>query len=255
MGSLAIARLSVVETLRRKEFYVVLVLVLGLAGWMLMLNLGSSGAGRFAKDIVMQAIWLASFALAVPLAARQISSDVEQKTVYVLMSRPIHRWHYVVGRALGASAASIVCFASMFAVLVIMLLAKGAGSIADMGLWQAFILQIAALVMLCSLAVCISVVATPGGAVTFSLILLLVTRYGSASILSRIEHMPAVARETAWAVYIALPHFEFFNISQRVVHGWGALPADIFLQSLVYGFVCSVFFTTLAAVIFRKRWL
>jgi ABC-type transport system involved in multi-copper enzyme maturation permease subunit len=255
MGSLAIARLSVVETLRRKEFYVVLVLVFGLAAWMCMLNLGSSGAGRFAKDIVMQAIWLASFALAVPLAVRQVSSDVEQKTVYVLVSRPIHRWHYVVGRAVGASAASVLCFASMFAVLVLMLSVKGAASIADPGLWQAFVLQVIALVMLCSLAVCFSVVATPGGAVTFSLILLLVMRYGGASILSKIDRMPAVSREVAWAVYLALPHFEFFNISQRVVHGWGALPANLFVGSLVYGFACSVFFTALAAIIFRKRWL
>lgn len=255
MGSLAIARLSLIETLRRKEFYVVFVLVLGLAAWMSMLNFNSSGTGRFAKDIVMQVIWLASFALSVPLAARQISSDVEQKTVYVLVSRPIHRWQYVVGRAIGAAAASVVCFTSMFLVLMLMLMTKGAASIADPGLWQAFFLQVVALVMLCSIAVCFSVVATPGGAVTFSLLLLMMMRYGSSSMLNRIEQMPAFAREIAWGVYIALPHFEFFNISQRVVHGWGALPTGLFLQSLCYGIACSVFFTTLAAAAFRRRWL
>ena len=255
MGSLAIARLSLIETLRRKEFYVVLVLVVGIAAWMCMLNFSSSGTGRFAKDIVMQVIWLASFALSVPLAARQISSDVEQKTVYVLVSRSIHRWHYVVGRAMGAAAASVVCFTSMFLVLMLMLMTKGAASIADPGLWQAFLLQVVALVMLCSIAVCLSVVATPGGAVTFSLLLLVMMQYGSSSMLNRIEQMPAFAREIAWGVYIALPHFEFFNISQRVVHGWGALPTNLFLQSLGYGIACSVFFTALAAAAFRRRWL
>ena len=255
MGSLAIARLSVIETMRRKEFYVVLVLVIGLAAWMHTMKLDASGAGRFAKDIVMQVAWLASFALAVPLAARQIPSDLEQKTVHVLMSRPIHRWRYVVGRAVGAAAASIICFASLFLVIVLMLLAKGGTSIADPGLWQAFALQVIALAMLCSIAVLFSTVASSGGAVTFSLLILVMMRYGGPSILTRIEQMSGIARDAAWAAYLAAPHFEFFNISQRVVHGWGALPAGLFLQIVAYGIAYSLFAIAVAAVIFRRRWM
>lgn len=255
MGSLAIARLSVLETLRRKEFYIVLVLVLGLAAWMHMLNLTASGTGRFAKDIVMQVIWLASFALTVPLAARQISSDVEQKTVYVLLSRPIHRWQYVLGKEIGAIFASVICFSSMFAVLVLMLVAKGAGSIGDPSLWQAYILQVMALITLCSLTLCLSTVSTPGGAITFSLLMLVTTRYGSAAILNHIEQMPNASRDVAWGAYLLIPHFEFFNVSQRVVHGWGMLPIGLFVQAVVYGLICSAFFVALAAAVFRKRWL
>lgn len=255
MGSLAIARLSILETLRRKEFYVVLVLVVGLAAWMQMLNMTASGSGRFAKDIVMQVIWLASFALTVPLAARQIASDVEQKTVYVLVSRSIHRWQYVIGRALGAAAASVVCFTAMFAVLVLMLVIKGAANIADPALWQAYALQVVALLTLCSLTITLSTVSSPGGAVTFALLMLLATRYGSVAILNRVQQMPAASRDVAWGTYLLLPHFEFFNMSTRVVHGWGALPAGLFIQALVYGMLCSVFFVAMAAVVFRKRWL
>jgi len=257
VGSLAIARLSIVEILRRKEFYVVLVLVIGLAAWMQTMNLGASGTGRFAKDIVMQVVWLASFALAVPLAARQIVTDVEQKTIYVLMSRPIHRWHYVFGRVGGAAAASAICFTSLFLVLVLMLLAKGVAGIADPGLWQAFALQITALVMICSIAVFFSTFATSAGTVTFSLLLLLMTRYGGPSILDRIESASnlGIFRDVFWGVYLALPHFEFFNISQRVVHGWGVLPSGVFLQIMAYGVAYSVFVAALAAVVFRRRWL
>lgn len=252
MSSFAIARLSVIETIRRKEFYVVLVLVIGLAAWIQTMNMG---AGRFAKDIVMQVTWLASFALAVPLASRQIASDLEQKTVYVLMSRPIHRWNYVLGRALGAIAASVFCFTGLFMVLVLMLITKGAASLADPSLWQAYALQVTALVMLCSMTVFFSTVATPSGAVTFSLLILAAMRYGAPSILNRIEQMASVSRGIAWTVYLALPHFEFFNMSQRVVHGWGALPAGTFIQILVYGVVYSAFVIGFASVIFRRRWL
>lgn len=87
MGCLAVAYLSIIETLRRKEFYVVLVLIISLAVWLHLIDVSESSTGRFAKDIVMQVVWLASFALAVPLAARQIPQDVESKTVYVILAR------------------------------------------------------------------------------------------------------------------------------------------------------------------------
>jgi len=142
-------------------------------------------------------------------------------------------------------------------VLVLMLLAKGVAGIADPGLWQAFALQITALVMICSIAVFFSTFATSAGTVAFSLLLLLMTRYGGPSILDRIESASnlGIFRDVFWAVYLALPHFEFFNISQRVVHGWGVLPSGVFLQIVAYGVAYSVFVTALAAVVFRRRWL
>lgn len=257
MGGLAIARLSVIETMRRKEFYVILVLVVGLAVWLQTLDLQSSTTGRFAKDIVMQVTWLASFALASALASRAINSDVEQKTVYVLASRSIHRWHYVMGRALGAGFASITCFTGLYLVLVLMLLVKGAGGAADPSLWQAYVLQVVALFLLCSIAVFFSTFSTASGAVTFTLIILVVMRYGGQSILNHIESGMTVGflRELAWIGYLAMPHFEFFSISQRVVHGWGMLPVPLFLQIIAYGVAYSLALIACASLVFQRRWL
>lgn len=255
MGSLAIMRLSILETLRRKEFYVVLALIFVLAVWMQIANPGGAGAGRFAKDIVMQVIWLSSFALAAPLAARQIASDLEQKTIYVLMSRPIHRWHYIFGRAGGAAAAAVVCFTSMFVVLVSMLTLKGVSGAFDPSLWQAYALQVIALIMLCSITILFSTSGSPSGAITFALMVVGIMRYGGQALLQKIQAMEGTVRGMVWAGYIALPHFEFFNISQRTVHGWGPLPVNLFLQVMLYGVAYSIFATAFAAYMFRKRWL
>lgn len=255
MGSLAIARLSVIETLRRKEFYILLVLVFFLAVWMQLANPGASGVGRFAKDIVMQIIWLASFGLAVPLAARQITADVEQKTIYVLMARPIHRWQYVFGRALGASTASVVCFTSMFIVLAMMLFAKGMGSLVDVSLWQSYVLQVIALVMLSSIAIFFSTFSTTAASVTYSLMALALMRYGGPSIMHQIEAMSGSTRDILWVWFVTMPHFEFFNISQRVVHEWGAMPWKLFAGVAGYGIAYAIFMTAFASVIFKRRWL
>lgn len=255
MGSLAIARLSIIETLRRKEFYVVLVLITGLAVWLQIADLGASQAGRFSREIVMQVIWLAAFALGAALAARQIPSDVEQRTVYVLLARPIPRWQYVAGRGLGSVVAAAACFSGLFLVLVATLALKGGMGVADPTLWQAFALQVIALALLCSVTMLFSCLCSPAGAVTFSLLLLAVMRYGSESLMRLIEQMSGVAQYLAWTAYLGLPHFEFFDISQRFIHGWGPLPAGTFAQVVVYGITYSVCAVAAGAAVFRRKWL
>lgn len=255
MGCVAIARLSLLEILRRKEFYVVLVLVVVLGIWMSSMELGSTGAGRFAKDIVMQVIWLCSFGLAAPLAARQIGSDIESKSIYVIMSRRLNRWEYVLGRTIGASISAFICFAGMFAVLLAVISLKDASQLSDPSLWQAFALQLTALMMLSAVAVLFSTFSTASGAVTFSILLLGVMRYGGPALLHKIEAMHGVGQGIAYSSYLLMPHFEFFNISQRVVHGWGALPTGAFVGVLAYGLLYSLSATMLGAVVFKKRWL
>ncbi len=255
MGCLAIAHLSVLETLRRKEFYVVLVLILLLAVWLQVANIGASQAGRFSREIVMQMAWLASFALAAPLAARQIPTDVEQRTAYILLARPIPRWQYVAGRGLGAVFASVSCFTGLFLVLVGMLALKSGAAVFDPTLWQAYALQVTALIMLCSLTVFFSCACTPAGAVTFAILLLGVTRYGGQSLMEMIDRLGGIRQYVAWAAYLGLPHFEFFDISRRFVHGWGPLPASTFVMVLVYGLAYAVAVGAIGTVIFRRKWL
>lgn len=255
MSSMAIAFLSVIETMRRKEFYVILILILGLAGWMAFLDMSAPGSGRFAKHVVMQIVWLASLALAAALSARQVPADLDQKTVYVLMSRPITRRQYIFGRIGGAALASIACFTALFLVLIIMLLLKGASGVADPSLWQAYLLQVAAISVVCSVTVCFSVVGTSSGAVTLMLLLYAAMRYWGYAIPLKIGELPSIVKYAAWIVYLVMPHFEFMDISQRVVHSWGALPVGVFLGVMAYALVYAVFVSSLAAGLFRKRWL
>lgn len=255
MGCLAIARLSVIETLRRKEFYVVLVLIVGLAIWLHLVDVGTSGAGRFAKDVVTQIVWLASFALAVPLAARQLPQDMETRTVYILLARPLARWEYIVGRAAGAMLAAVLCLCGFFAVLSVMLSLKGGAALTDVVLWQAFVLQIAAVGLLTAIAVFFSSFSTSAGAVAFSFLTFAVMRYGAVAIFDMINGTSGLVRRTLWSLYLLLPHFEFFNITQRFVHEWGPLHWGMFFGILAYGVLYSVALILFSSLIFKKRWL
>ncbi|MHB1458211.1 MAG: ABC transporter permease [Armatimonadota bacterium] len=253
MASISIAFLSIIETMRRKEFYVILILILGLAGWMAVLDTSMPGSGRFAKQIVMQVVWLVSIALAVSLSARQVPTDLEQKTVYVLMSRPITRTQYIIGRILGAASASIICFTLLFLVLILMMLLKGIPGIGDPALWESYILQITAIFMICSITVLFSVTGTSAGAVTLMFLIYVVMRYWGYAVPEKIAAMVPSLKIPVWFVYLLMPHFEFMDISQRVVHSLGVLPLKIFLGVVFYAGVYTIFISSAASVLFRKR--
>ncbi len=180
---------------------------------------------------------------------------MEQRTIYVLLVRPIPRWQYVLGRSLGSVFAAVVCFAGLFLVLVGTLALRSGTDAADPTLWQAFALQVMALALLCSVTVLFSCLCSPAGAVTFSLLLLGLMRYGSQSLIRSIEQMSGAVQHLAWIVYLGLPHFEFFDISRRFVHGWGPLPAGTLVQILLYGMAYSIFATAVGAIVFRRKWL
>lgn len=251
----AIGFLSIKEILRRKEFYVLLILIVALATWMYFLDLSTPGSGRFAKHVVMQVVWLVSIVLAATISARQIPTDIEQKSIYVLVARPITRQQYVVGRILGSIMASIACFVSLFIVLIIMLALKGSADLIDPSLWQAFILQIACLCVICSITVLLSIVGTSAGAITLMLLIYAGMRYWGYIMPDKIASLASVSKYIAWVIYLAMPHFEFMDMSQRVVHSWGPLPFIVFIIVLLYCAIYSILAGSVAATIFKRRWL
>jgi hypothetical protein len=55
------------------------------------------------------------------------------------------------------------------------------------------------------------------------------------------------------ALYYGLPHFELFDMRQRLVHGWGPAPWGVVLQVFAYGVVWTAILLLLAWLSYRKK--
>ena len=53
------------------------------------------------------------------------------------------------------------------------------------------------------------------------------------------ENVSGVLKGLVYAVYWVAPHAEFFDMRQRLVHGWGGVEAGVFLSVVGYGVVYS----------------
>src|SRR5438874_3563270 len=98
----AIASNTLTELTRQKVFYVLLIFALILIG-------SSAFLARFSfqqefqilKDISLGAMSIFSSLLAIVATARLIPQDIEDRTVYTILAKPVPRFEYLLGKIAG----------------------------------------------------------------------------------------------------------------------------------------------------------
>ena len=82
----------------------------------------------------------------------------------------------------------------------------------------------------------------------------------AAAILMQGPHLNKVAlgfteplQTVVYGVYCILPHLEFFDLRDRVIHNWELIPWDVIAQATLYAAAYAAFFLYAAWLVFRRR--
>src|SRR5437764_14554930 len=93
---------TITELTRLKVFYVLLVFGLLLIGSSIfMAQFSFQQEFQILKDVSLGAISLFTSLLAIVATARLLPQDVEDRTVYTILAKPVPRFEYVVGKIAG----------------------------------------------------------------------------------------------------------------------------------------------------------
>src|SRR6056297_2678533 len=98
MKVLAIAFHTFKEAVRNRVLYVLLFFaVLILLGAWVASSLAIFGQEKIIRDLGVAAINIISVLIAVFVGLGLVSNDLERKTIYTIVSKPISRWHFLLG--------------------------------------------------------------------------------------------------------------------------------------------------------------
>src|SRR5207302_3960446 len=98
----AIASNTLTDLTRQKVFYVLLIFALLLIGSSVFLaRFSFQQEFQILKDISLGAMSIFSSLLAIVATARLIPQDVEDRTVYTILAKPVPRFEYLLGKLLG----------------------------------------------------------------------------------------------------------------------------------------------------------
>src|SRR5207302_4410335 len=118
----AIASTTLTELTRQKIFYVLLIFALVLIGSSVFLaRFSFQQEFQILKDISLGAMSMFSSVLAVAATARLISQDIEDRTVYTILAKPVPRFKYLLGKLFGVLlllAISVVLMSAVFAAIL-----------------------------------------------------------------------------------------------------------------------------------------
>lgn len=239
------------EAVRSKVLYILLFFALVLIGTSFLLaTLSYVERERILQDVALGSIRLFGAAIAIFIGVGMIHQEVDRRTIYTILSKPVSRVDFLVGKYLGLVTTLWIQLAVMSAGFVGVSWATGAPL--DSGHAIALGMTALELAVLVAIATLFSSFATPFLAACYSVGLYMVghvTRDLRA--LGAMTDAEGVGVLTTW-LHRLLPDLESFNWTIEAVHGL-PIPAAEVLWAALMGVGWCVAFLTVAALVFERR--
>ena len=213
-----------------------------------MLTVGDES--KIVKDIGLAAMQFFSMLIAVMMSMLLISREVDNRTVFNILSKPVRRWQFILGKYLGLVAIVAVNLLLITVILVVMVLIY-TGQFDPMLVFAAFMTMLEMSVV-AAFATLFAVLTRPilGSLMTLAMF---IVGHTSADLWMLTRHLPGTfTRAVITVVYYLVPNLERFNIKTEVVHdlpiqpaavGWAVVYASAFVAVLLF----------LAALRFRTK--
>ena len=210
MNTLLIARNTFREAARDRVLAGVLAAGLVLLAATQVLGLLALGEGRrLTVDLGLSGVSILGLMVVLLVGTSLVAKELERRTIFNLLSRPIARSSYLVGKWLGLSSALWVLAGFMSLALCLVLATHGAGSFAP-GVAEAAYLTGLELMVVTALAVLFSALSTPVLSALYTLGFYLVGQW-SYDLRSFGEHLPTVAGRLVGMIADLAPNLPLFN--------------------------------------------
>ncbi|GAB4365449.1 MAG: hypothetical protein Kow00128_07990 [Deltaproteobacteria bacterium] len=248
---LAVAVNTFRETIRNKILYAILafaLLVIGLSWFLADLSVGD--LARIIADVGLACIHLFGVIMAVFLGITLVSHEVDRKTVYLILARPVARWEFVVGKAAGLSGTLLLTTLVMAATLF--LVHAGYGQAPEVGILVASAGIYMELVLLTCLASFFSSFTTPVLSAMFTLSMFLIGHVSKDLLVFGGRAASGAIRAVSSLLFYLLPNLENFNWKNEVVYGGARSPALIPLAAGYLLAYCAAVMI-LACLIFSRK--
>lgn len=250
----AISGIVVKEMLRRKDFYVLFIVTTLLTVLMGSVNFfNDDKIVRYLKEVCLLLIWISSLIIAIATSARQLPAEKENRTIFPLLAKPVRRSEILLGKFLGcwlACGVALLCFYAFF----------GAVSMTKESHWpitnyfQALWLHWTMLGVVAAMTMLGSIVFTAVSSnATICFIIV-------AGILLLGRHLNKVAvqlsepgRTLLQAIYFGVPHLEFFDVRDLIIHNWPSIRWSICGIATLYAAAYATLFLFVACLLFRRK--
>jgi len=266
MKVFAIAKNTFKEAVRNRILYLLLIFAILMIGSSRILALLTISAHeRVIKDIGLFGINFFGVLIAILVGIGLVYHEIDKKTIYTIISKPIHRYQFILGKYFGLLITVYVNLIIMTLFFFFMVLVLGIGF--HISLLYAIIYTATELAIVTALAIVFSSFSNPTMAAIYTLIMFIIGRMNedilrfaqylareSEKLIQAGQHVPPFSKFLqgfANVICRVLPNLGLYNIRAEVIHA----PDKVMIswEPLLYAFTYSAFLLLIAIFIFQKR--
>jgi len=205
---------------------------------------------RVALDFGLGMLSISTLGISLFLGVGLLSKEIESRTVYMVISRPVPRYSFILGKLIGLMGiqALNVLILSVMTMTATYLLG---GELNALILWAIGFIFLESL-MLLLVVVLLSLMANNILSVLFALVLLLLGHaIRETQEISFIKTNPVVTKILE-VYHFALPAFYKLNLKDFVIYK-NELPLSFLFSSLAYGLIYSGFLLLIVVFLFQRK--
>ncbi len=278
----AIASNALLELVRQKVFYFLLIfgfLLIGLGA--LFPQFGFEDQFQMVKDVCLGAMSIFTWLLSVLTTAMLLPKDIEDRTLYTILAKPVPRFEYLLGKLIGVFVLLLIATLIMAAVSAIALYSRQEYAVAEtlresvgapQGQIQADLSEIYKSTFTMSLIPAVAIVYLK--AALFATLTLFISTFASSWIFTIMVSIAcyfigilqgiardvwigspatgALARIFLLLVTLLFPDMRLFNVVDDVVAG-NALPFSLFAHTAIMGGFYIVIYFLVAYFVFSGK--
>ena len=239
------------ESARNKMFYLLVFFgILFALSSKLVSFLTIGDAMKVLKDTGLAAINFFCVLIAIFTGINLVYKEIEKKTVFNILSKPVSRDEFIIGKFLGLALTMLTALGAMAIIFFAFVALSGGGF--DWGILLYFFMLGLELLVITAISLLFSSFTTPILSFIFTVSLYLI-----GHIMWTFNEFKALLQVPAWkallqALYYLLPNLDKFNIKNEVVLGTALNPWTL-LFSVLYALAYIAALLALTMLIFRKR--
>ena len=242
------------EAVRDRVLYNLIFFALVMIGAAILVGQISIGIERLIIiNLGLSAISIFGLVMAIFIGVGLVSKEIEKRTLYTLLAKPIRRWEFLTGKYAGLLLTLAVNTSFMALGLAVALYYVGRPFVnADASILIAIYFILLEFAIVTALALFFSCFSTPMLSTLFTLgIYITGTFAGNIHELGALTDNPAL-RVITRIVYYLVPNFHNFNVIAMAVHG-EAVPASLIGLNSLYAVLYATLLLAAASAVFAGR--
>lgn len=246
-----VSRYTFIEVYKSKIMLNVLILGLAIAVMSFIAAEFTYGVpGRVALDIGLGLLSLSAIGISVFMGATLISKEIEQRTVYMTLSRPVGRVSFLLGRVLGMILILLINIL-LLGIIIYLVTVMFGGEVGPLFIWTILLSYVEAIILL-FIVICCSLVAN-----TIITVISSLTIYATGHALIETMTFTTVKSNTLLlkllkVLEVIFPNFSKLNIKPYLLYEQN-LPPEFLWNALGYGAVYGLMMFVVAAILFVKK--